>query len=128
MSIHQEVNIAASPATVYKTLTEARDFAKMTGGRVASIAGEVGGAFSLFDGHITGRHIELVPGKRVVQAWRAKDWPEGHYSITRFELTPDGAGTKLTFDQTGHPADAKDHLESGWAKMYWEPMKAMLGR
>ena len=98
----------------------------MTGGRAASIASDAGGAFSMFDGHITGRHVELVPGKRVVQAWRAKTWPDGHYSIVRFELSPDGDGVKLAFDQAGHPADAKADLEAGWVKMYWEPMKAML--
>jgi len=126
LTIHQEVTIAASPAAIYNTLTDAKDFAKMTGGRAASIATEVGGAFSMFDGHITGRHVELVPGKRIVQAWRAKDWPEGHYSIVRFELTPEGKGAKLVFDQTGHPNAETEHLTSGWAKMYWEPMKAML--
>jgi activator of HSP90 ATPase len=126
LTIHQEVGIAASPAAIYRILTEAKDFAKMTGGRAASIATEVGGAFSMFDGHITGRHVELVPGKRIVQAWRAKDWPEGHYSIVRFELTPDGASTRLTFDQSGHPEEHTEHLTSGWVKMYWEPMKALL--
>jgi activator of HSP90 ATPase len=126
LTIHQEVSIAASPAAIYKILTDVRDFARMTGGRAATIASEAGGAFSMFDGHITGRHVELVPGKRIVQAWRAKDWPEGHYSITRFDLTPDGAVTKLTFDQSGHPDEHTDHLTSGWVKMYWEPMKAML--
>ena len=126
MTIHQEVGIAASPAAIYKILTDAADFARMTGGRAASISSEAGGAFSLFDGHITGRHVELAPGKRIVQAWRARDWPEGHYSIVRFELTPDGAATKLTFDQSGHPEEHTGHLASGWVKMYWEPMKALL--
>jgi activator of HSP90 ATPase len=98
----------------------------MTGARAAKIAAKAGGEFSMFGGQITGRHIELVPGKRVVQAWRSKDWPEGQYSIVRFELTAADNGTKLTFDQSGHPAEAKEHLETGWGKMYWEPMKAML--
>ena len=128
MTIHQEVSIAASPAAIYKILTDAREFARMTGGRAAAISSEAGGAFGLFDGHIAGRHIELVPGKRIVQAWRARDWPEGHYSIARFDLTPDGAATKLTFDQFGHPDEHTDHLTGGWVKMYWDPMKAMLAR
>jgi activator of HSP90 ATPase len=33
------------------------------------ISREVGGAFSLFGGIIVGRHIELVPNERIVQAW-----------------------------------------------------------
>ena len=126
MGIHQEVTIAASPAAVYAVLTSSEDFAKMTGGRAADIAREVGGALSMFGGDIRGRIVELVPGKRVVQAWRSQAWPEGVYSIVRFELTPEGKGTKLVFDQAGYPEGAETMLEGGWHQMYWNPMKAML--
>jgi activator of HSP90 ATPase len=67
-----------------------------------------------------------VPGKRVVQAWRSQAWPEGVYSIVRFELTLEGKGTKLVFDQAGYPDGADKMLEGGWHQMYWQPMKAML--
>jgi uncharacterized protein YndB with AHSA1/START domain len=126
MSIHQEVTIDASPAAVYGVLTQADDFARMTGGRAASIDKQAGGAISLFGGDIGGRNIELVPGKRVVQAWRSQAWPEGVYSIIRFELSADGKGTKLVFDQAGHPEGATAMLEGGWPQMYWNPMRAML--
>lgn len=69
---------------------------------------------------ITGRQIELVPGKRIVQAWRAGSWPDGDYSIVRFEFAPEGAGTRVVFDQSGYPEAEHDHLEGGWRKMYWE--------
>jgi activator of HSP90 ATPase len=62
----------------------------------------------------------------VVQAWRSQAWPEGVYSIVRFELAPAGKGTKLTFDQAGHPDGAREMLEGGWHQMYWNPMNAML--
>jgi len=42
---------------------------------------------SLFGGHIVGRHVELAPNERVVQAWRVADWPPGVYSIAKFELS-----------------------------------------
>lgn len=126
MNIHQDVTIDASPAAVYAVLTNSADFAKMTGGRAADISKEVGGAVSLFGGDIRARNVELVPGKRVVQAWRSQAWPEGVYSIVKFELVPDGGRTRLSFDQAGHPSDAQKMLEGGWSKMYWEPMNAML--
>ena len=126
MNIHQEVTIEASPAAVYGVLTSSEDFARMTGGRAASIAKEIGGALSLFGDGIRGCNVELVPGKRVVQAWRSQEWAEGVYSIVRFELVPQGKGTKLIFDQAGHPEDAQKGLESGWHQMYWQPMTAML--
>jgi hypothetical protein len=39
----------------------------------------------MFGGDISGRNVELVPGRRAVQAWRSNAWPEGVYSIVRFE-------------------------------------------
>jgi activator of HSP90 ATPase len=126
MAIHQEVEIKGTPQAVYDILTNADKFSKMTGGRSARITAEEGGAVSLFGGDIRARNVELVPGKRVVQAWRSHAWPEGVYSIVRFELSGNGRSTKLTFDQTGYPDGAHDMLSGGWAKMYWEPMNTLL--
>jgi uncharacterized protein YndB with AHSA1/START domain len=127
MAIHQEVDIKGPPQAVYEILTSSEKFAKMTGGRAADISAEEGGAVSLFGGDIQARNVELVPGKRVVQAWRSGAWPEGVYSIVRFELKKSGGGTKLTFDQSGYPDDAHDMLSGGWQMMYWEPMNKVLG-
>jgi len=124
-SIHQEVLFDASAAQTYEALTDAARFAAFTGAP-AEISGEPGGAFSCFGGMISGRNIELIPGQRVVQAWRAGNWPPGTYSIVRFELQPQGEATRLVFDQAGHPAEQQAHLEDGWQKMYWEPLRKYL--
>ena len=71
-------------------------------------------------------HVELVPGARVVQAWRVKLWPEGQYSLVRFTLAPDGAGTKLVLDHSGYPEGEHEHLSAGWRANYLEPL-AKLG-
>lgn len=126
MGIHQDVTMPAAPQAVFDILTSSDKFAEMTGGRAADISPEEGGAVSLFGGDIVARNIELVPGKRVVQAWRSAAWPPGVFSIVRFELADSGEGTRITFDQAGHPAEATEMLEGGWSQMYWEPMKAML--
>jgi len=125
MGIHQEVTINAAPDAVYEILTRAERFAQMTGGREAHIDAEAGGAVSLFGGAISARNIELVRDARVVQAWRSNDWPEGVYSIVKFELADAGGKTRLTFDQAGHPDAATEMLEGGWHQMYWEPMNAL---
>jgi uncharacterized protein YndB with AHSA1/START domain len=39
-------------------------------GQPANISDREGDVFSIFGSHVQGRQIELVPGKRVVQAWR----------------------------------------------------------
>jgi len=123
-NIHQEATFPAPPARIYQTLVDLEQFAKATGAPASGESTE-GGGFSAFGGHVTGRQVELVPGKRVVQAWRAKTWPEGSYSIAHFELSPSGAGTKLVFNHDGFPAEMKQHLESGWQSNYWDKLATL---
>jgi len=144
-AIHQEPIFKASRKRVYEALTDAKQFDKVMhlsgvmqsmhlGDWPAEISHEVGGAFVLFGGYITGRHIELVPDERIVQAWRAGSWPPGVYSIARFELvahdsgagTGTGAGTKIAFDHTGFPKGDAESLASGWKAHYWEPLGKLI--
>ncbi len=118
-TIHQETKFSVPPSRIYEVLTDLNQFSQATGAPAGGESTE-GAAFSAFGGYVTGRHLELVPGKRVVQAWRAKSWPEGIHSIVRFELQPDGAGTKLVFDHEAFPDAEKEHLSGGWHTMYWE--------
>src|SRR6476660_6846284 len=129
ITIHQEVNFSVSSNRLYQVLLSSKQFSDCTKKsfdnfttRSADIDSTVGGAFSLFDGHIIGRILELVPNKRIVEAWRVIDWPEGVYSIARFELNPQGAGTKLIFDHIGFPEGLKEHLSTGWTQHYWEAL------
>jgi len=136
-SIHQEPVFAANPTRVYEALTDPKQFTRviqLSGAlqamhlpdKPAQISREVGGAFALFGGYITGRHIELVPNVRVVQAWRAGDWPPGVYSIAKFELVEQGSGAKIVFDHTGFPKGDAEGLASGWRVHYWEPLAKVL--
>ena len=122
ITIHQEVDFNVSPERVYEALLDAKQFTEFSG-RPAEINREVGGAFSLFKGHIIGRNVELVPNQRIVQAWRVVTWPEGAYSIARFELKPQGSGTRLVLDHIGFPEGLHDHLAQGWEENYWSLLK-----
>jgi activator of HSP90 ATPase len=126
MTISQSISIKASAAQIYKALTSAEQFAEFTGAP-AEISEDEGGAFSCFDGQIVGRHIELVTDSVIVQAWRASSmWPENVYSMVRFNIDEAGDLTIVELTHTGYPEDAAEHLEPGWHKMYWEPLKAYL--
>jgi len=87
--IRQEITFAAPPAKVYEALTRSAGHAAFTGAP-AEISADEGGAFSAYGGNVLGRNIELVPNKRIVQAWRAGSWPEGVFSIARYDLTGEG--------------------------------------
>ena len=137
-AIHQEVVFKASRKRVYEALTETKQFDKVVrlseamkggmppGAAPTEIGREAGGAFALFGGYIAGRNIELVPNERIVQAWRTGSWEAGVYSIARFTLVEQGAGTKIVFDHTGFPKDEAEHLASGWKANYWEPLEKYL--
>jgi activator of HSP90 ATPase len=136
-AIHQEAVFKASRKRVYEALTDAKQFDKVIqlsgvmqsmhlGDKPAEISREVGGAFALFGGYITGRHIELVPNERIVQAWRTGGWAPGVYSIARFELVEQGSGTRIVFDHTGFPKGEAEVLASGWKAHYWEPIEKLL--
>ena len=136
-AIHQEPGFKASRKRVYEALTDAKQFDKVIqlsgvmqamhlGDKPAEISREAGGAFSLFGGYITGRHVELVPNERIVQAWRTGSWPPGVYSIAKFELVEQASGTKIVFDHTGFPKGDAEHLALGWKGNYWEPLEKFL--
>ena len=136
-SIHQERVFRAGSNRIYDALTDARQFAKIVeisgamqsmpaGTKAAEISREVGGAFTIFGGHIVGRQLELVPNHRIVQAWRVVDWKPGEYSIVRFELTEQGSQTKIVFDHKGFPEGTAEHLASGWEEHYWGPLRKFL--
>jgi activator of HSP90 ATPase len=126
-AIHQEEDFKARPQQIYEALLDAKQFSTFSGGRSAEIHGEVGGAFSLFAGHIVGLNVELVANHRIVQAWRVVTWPEGVYSIARFELREQGAGTRVLFSHTGFPPNLAEHLASGWQENYWKPLRKYVG-
>jgi activator of HSP90 ATPase len=136
-SIHQEPVFKASRKRVYEALMDTNQFDKVIqlsgvmksmrlGGKPTEISTEVGGTFVIFGGYITGRHLELVPSERIVQAWRVGSWDPGVYSIAKFEFAEQGSGTKIAFDHTGFPKGAAEHLAAGWKAHYWEPLESLL--
>jgi activator of HSP90 ATPase len=137
-SIHQERRFAAPAVTVYEALTDAAKFDALTrlsdavtlvtapNAKATTISPDVGGAFVLFGGYVTGRHLEMLPAVRLVQAWRAGSWQAGEYSVVTFALAADGDGCRLSFDHRGFPEGQGESLAYGWRVHYWEPLAKLL--
>ncbi len=137
-SIHMEPIFNASRKRVYDALTDAKQFGKVvqlsaavTSGMASAnppteISDKVGGTFLMFGGFISGRHLELIPNERVVQAWRVAYWKPGEFSIARFALVDQGSSTKIIFDHTGFPNGEAESLAKGWHGNYWEPLSKFL--
>src|SRR5262252_3005796 len=127
-TIKQKVRFKASPDAVYELLADSTKRTKVTGLK-ASISRKVGGAFTADDGRVSGVNVDLVPGERIVQAWRRKDFPDGIFSMAAVTLTPtpDG-GTELVLTHRGVPKWLIDGTEENWRHDYWEKMKTHLAR
>jgi activator of HSP90 ATPase len=122
--IRQEVVLPATPARLYAAYMDSAEHEAFTRNGSASISEDAGGAFSCHGGAILGRNVELVPGKRIVQAWRVANWPAGVYSLVRIDLEPAGTQTRVKLTHDAIPEGERDHLDSGWHARYWDPLRA----
>jgi uncharacterized protein YndB with AHSA1/START domain len=127
-TIKQRVKFKAAPATIYNLLADSRKHTEVTG-RKADISRKVGGSFSAGGNDVTGVNVDLVPGRRIVQAWRHRKFPEGIFSMAAVTLkeTPDG-GTELVLTHRGVPKDLIPETEKNWRDQYWAKIKAYLDR
>jgi len=120
--IRHVVRFNAKPRAIYRALMNSKKHAAFTGAP-AKIDAKVGGRFSAWGPHLRGVNVDLVKNKRIVQAWRAANWPKGHYSIATFELKGAKGGTRLVFTQTGIPAKSARSINAGWKSHYWDLLK-----
>ena len=124
--LRQTRTFKASAKDLYEAIMDSRKHAKFTGAP-AEISTKVGGAISAHGGYVEGKNLELVPNKKIVQAWRGSDWREGVYSRATFAFRSAGKGkTKLTFTQSGIPDDQFEDVKKGWIDFYWQPLAKML--
>ena len=114
--------IPASPAEIYRAWLDSIAHSEMTGGD-ATMSDEVGADISAWDGYITGRNLELVPGERIVQSWRTTEFDdEFEDSIVTIVLQETEDGTLLTLEHSNVPDEHKSYEEGGWQSNYFEPM------
>jgi uncharacterized protein YndB with AHSA1/START domain len=96
----------------------------MTGTTTAKGSTAVGGAIEAWDGYISGRNLKLVPGKRIVQAWRTTEFgPSDADSQIDVTLAKTARGTRVTLTHSNVP-DGHTGYKSGWSEFYFTPMKA----
>jgi activator of HSP90 ATPase len=120
--------LPARPEAVYDAWLDSGAHSAMTGAG-AKIDRGVGGAHAAWDGYITGRTIELIPGKRIVQSWRTTQFtsvdPDSTITV---ELAPTRTGTRLTLTHAGVPDGQTSYENGGWQDNYFAPMKAYFAR
>ncbi|KAK3227177.1 hypothetical protein Dsin_007039 [Dipteronia sinensis] len=101
----------------------------------AKISKEVGGEFSIFDGSVTGKNLELEDGKLIVQKWRFGSWPDGIDSTVRLTLDePEPGVTVVKLIHTDIPEEDRygnatvvENTERGWRDLILNKIRAVFG-
>lgn len=127
-SLAMTVELAATPVEVYDALVNGDKHAAFTGAAASSDARETG-RYSVWDGYIDGRYLELAPGRRIVSEWSTKEWPaDTPPSILEFRFAPTATGTRVTMSQTRIPSEQVDRYRQGWNDYYWTPLAKFIDK
>ncbi|KPJ10114.1 Activator of 90 kDa heat shock protein ATPase-like 1 [Papilio machaon] len=110
----------------YNAMTRIEMVTAFTQGHV-KMDPEKGGKFALFGGNVTGEFKELVPGKKIVQYWRYKQWPEQHFSEVTFTIDEKDDHTLVTLKQELVPASEVEQTEENWKRYYFNSIKRAFG-
>ena len=122
-SLTMSAIIPATPGDVYKAWMSSKGHAAMTESP-ATVSARKGGKFTAWDGYISGKTLEIKPGKRIVQAWRSTDFAEDAPD-SRLEVILEATkgGTKVTLKHSAIPPGQTAGYRQGWKDFYFEPMK-----
>lgn len=122
-NISLEIILNTSANQFYKDWLTSKTHSDFTGGE-AKTSDKVGASFTSWDGYISGKNIELVSGKKIVQSWRTTEFSDSDEdSIIELELEVIGSNEcKLTLHHKNIPAGAGEKYKLGWEEHYFEPM------
>lgn len=107
---------------LYRAWMDGGEHTAMTGSP-AQVDPQVGGRFTAWEGYISGANLELQPFQRILQAWRASEFPEGSPdSRLEIRLQEEEAGTRLTLVHNQIPDGQGESYRQGWEDFYFAPM------
>ncbi|KAI9329928.1 activator of Hsp90 ATPase [Zopfochytrium polystomum] len=125
-TLSMTVEFVCSAADLYQTLLEPGRVQAWSRGP-AKIGPQVGAEVALFGGNVTGKIVDLVPNKKIVQTWRLKTWPGDHHSNVTIDLEEQRESVKLILTQREVPIGELDITRKNWEAYYWNGIKSAFG-
>jgi activator of HSP90 ATPase len=107
--------INAEPSDVYSAITNPFTI-ELWSGYPAQMVAEPGTEFSMWEGDITGKNLEFVQDKKIVQEWYFGDQPEK--SIVTITIYPDQENSQVTVEHTNIPDNDFTDIAEGWREYY----------
>ncbi|KAI9806097.1 MAG: hypothetical protein M1833_004504 [Piccolia ochrophora] len=115
---------------LFQTFTDPQRITAFTRGPPKVFEGaEVGKRFEIFDGNVAGKFIELQKPTAIVQRWRLKQWPPGHYSSLqiKFDQNDQDAVTVMRVTWDGVPVGQEEVTKRNWREYYVRSIKTTFG-
>jgi activator of HSP90 ATPase len=107
--------INAEPSDIYSAITNPVTI-ELWSGYPAKMSTEPGSEFSLWEGDISGRNIEFVQNKKVVQEWYFGEQTEK--SFVTITILPDGENSQVTVEHSNIPDEEFSNIAEGWKEYY----------
>lgn len=121
-SVQHQIFFSASPKEIYEAWLSSEKHTAMTGGE-ARCSDKVGASFTTWDGYISGKNMELLENRRILQSWRTSEFlVSDEDSILEILLEPTTKGTKFKLNHTKIPQGQNQYYQ-GWIENYFVPMK-----
>jgi activator of HSP90 ATPase len=125
-TIFQAVLLSAPPGELYAQYLNPRTHRVITGAP-AKIGARRGAAFSAFGGTLTGRIMQLVPKRLIVQSWRASHWSREDLDSTLIlSFHAQGRGGRIELVHANVPEHDFAGVSEGWHIYYWIPWRSYL--
>ncbi|EEY22066.1 Hsp90 co-chaperone AHA1 [Verticillium alfalfae VaMs.102] len=130
VTLNETTEFRTSADQLYETFTDPGRIAAFTRAPPKVFEGaKKGGKFELFDGNVSGEYLELESPKRIVQSWRLKQWPAGHFSKLNIEFDQNDIDhvTLMRVSWTGVPVGQEDVTKRNWEEYYVNSIKRTFG-
>ncbi len=115
-----------TPKQVYDLYMDPKKHSAITGTKV-TIEPKPGGKFSAWGGGLSGKFLQLVKDKMIVQSWRSDAFKKTDLDSTLvLQFHAQGNDTILHMVHANVPEQDHKGVTEGWKTYYWLPMKDYL--
>ena len=115
-----------TPQALYELYMDSKKHSVATGAP-AKLSAKEGGSYSAHNGYITGKNLQLIKDKLIVQTWRGSSWSADEADSTFIIfLEPKGNDVTLYATHANVPDKEYEGIKKGWYQHYWQPWKKYL--
>ena len=124
--IFKSIELPATADKLFEMYLDSTTHSAITG-LDASVSAENGSDFQAFGGLLTGKMLQVVRPRLIVQAWRSVSFHETDPdSLLILSFTDEGPNGRIDLVHLDVPDHDYDGVTRGWDEKYFEPWRVYL--